>query len=135
MTQTLRVAAALLVLLAACSSLSAQSSGKRPGLNAYLGLWGGIAKGEGVPDLRFDMELKTEGKKVVGKILSRQANYDLSDGRLVAGKLQMTIKSPQGESGKMVATVKDGHLIGQWSLGPKSTGTFDCIRPPGGANK
>jgi len=90
-----------------------------------VGLWEGtaIAAGDG-QTLQAAIELKLDGKKLIGEVRSDQGVMTVSDVAFTDGQWVLDCTSSEGATARLTFSVKAGKMSGKWTYGD-ANGTFE----------
>jgi hypothetical protein len=80
------------------------------------GKYVGVAKSAGTQDAEVTLELKNEGGKITGSLLSGQSKTEISEGTVLDGKLVLKL-GEAAKDGVLTAKMDGGTLIGEWVAG------------------
>ena len=80
------------------------------------GKYEGTAKTAGAPDAQIMLELKNDGGKISGHLMSGQSGYDISEGTLADGNLTLKL-GPAAKDGVVTLKVDADKLTGEWVAG------------------
>lgn len=84
--------------------------------DSFPGKYEGTAKTAGAADAPIMLELKNEGGKISGHLMSDQTGYDISEGALADGKLTLKL-GPAAKDGVVTLKVEADKLTGEWVAG------------------
>ncbi len=80
------------------------------------GKYVGVAKSVGAQDAEVTLELKNEGGKITGSLMSGQTKTEISEGTVLDGKLVLKL-GEAAKDGVLTAKMDGGTLIGEWVAG------------------
>jgi hypothetical protein len=115
----------IFVLIACAMALAQQTPGigtaqsKASGTAAgdfLSGKYEGTAKTAGAADTQLSLELKNDGGKVSGYLVSTQETINISEGSIADGKLALKF-GDQGKDGTLTARVEGEKITGDWLAG------------------
>lgn len=89
------------------------------GQDSISGKYVGVAKSAGAADAELTLELKNEGGKITGSLISGQTKTEISDGTLIDGKLTLKL-GEAAKDGVLTAKVDGGTLVGEWVAGSQT---------------
>ena len=89
------------------------------GQDSISGKYVGVAKSAGAADAELTLELKNEGGKITGSLISGQTKTEISDGTLLDGKLTLKL-GEAAKDGVLTAKVDGGTLVGEWVAGSQT---------------
>jgi hypothetical protein len=104
----IRVIAAATILALATVAAFAQDT--------LSGKYAGVAKSAGAPDAEVTLELKNEGGKITGALMSGQTKTMISEGTVLDGKLVLKL-GEAAKDGVLTAKLDGGTLVGDWVAG------------------
>lgn len=92
-----------------------------------VGKWeGGVSAGGAA--MNITLELKNEGNKIVGQINNPHGSWTVTDVKFANGKWTIAWRTPEDGTGKMIGTIKDNKLAGDWDFSPAFVGTFELTK-------
>jgi hypothetical protein len=77
------------------------------------GKYVGVAKSAGAQDAEVTLELKNEGGKITGTLVSGQTKTEISEGTVLDGKLVLKL-GEAAKDGVLTAKMDGGALVGEW---------------------
>jgi hypothetical protein len=80
------------------------------------GKYVGVAKSAGAQDAEVTLELKNEGGKITGTLVSGQTKTEISEGTVLDGKLVLKL-GEAAKDGVLTAKMDGGALVGEWVAG------------------
>ena len=80
------------------------------------GKYVGVAKSAGAQDAEVALELKNEGGKITGTLMSGQTKTMISEGAVLDGKLVLKL-GEAAKDGVLTARLDGGTLVGDWVAG------------------
>ena len=86
------------------------------GQDSISGKYVGIGKSAGAADAELTLELKNEGGKITGSLISGQTKTEISEGTLLDGKLTLKL-GEAAKDGVLTAKVDGDTLVGEWVAG------------------
>lgn len=86
------------------------------GQDSLSGKYEGTAKVAGSPDAQIMLELKNEGGKISGHLMSGTTSFEISEGSFTDGKLSLKL-GPAAKDGVLNATVTAEKITGDWLAG------------------
>ena len=89
------------------------------GQDSISGKYVGVAKSAGAADAELTLELKNEGGKITGSLISGQTKTEISDGTLLDGKLTLKL-GEAAKDGVLTAKLDGGTLVGEWVAGSQT---------------
>lgn len=127
-TRTLTLFLSLsLLLVCAIGQKTLAGQTAKPGANELVGKWeGGVTVGD--RGMRMTLVLRNEGNKLVGQISNAHGDWTVTDVKFANGKWTIAWRTPEGGTGKMIGTLKDNKLAGDWDNSPAFVGTFELTK-------
>ncbi len=101
-----------LVLLVFAKAVFAQNPTVE--IDSLSGKYEGVARAEGLADLKFILELKNEAGKVSGRATSGETTVEISEGTFVDSKLTLKFA---GHDGTFTAKLDGEKITGEWLTG------------------
>ncbi len=92
-----------------------QAGGAASG-DSISGKYEGTAKTTGAADSQLSLELKNDGGKVSGRLVSPNGNLEISEGSIADGKLALKLGAG-GKDGTITARVEGEKITGDWLAG------------------
>jgi hypothetical protein len=86
------------------------------GQDSISGKYVGVGKSAGAADAELTLELKNEGGKITGSLISGQTKTEVSDGTILDGKLTLKL-GEAAKDGVLTAKVDGDTLVGEWVTG------------------
>ena len=80
------------------------------------GKYVGVAKSAGAQDAEVTLELKNEGGKITGTLISGQTRTEISEGTVLDGKLVLKL-GEAAKDGVLTAKMDGDALVGEWVAG------------------
>src|SRR5262249_32916787 len=90
---------------------------------AIVGNWEGTFQMPPGP-VSVKMELRAEGDKIVGELMSPHGPWSITDVKLVDGKLNIEINAGERGKGFMQGVLTGDHLEGKYGFPPMAAGEF-----------
>jgi hypothetical protein len=116
-----RISFVAAVLAAGCGSLMIASVvSAQPQQTSFAGKYEGTAKDSGSSDVKVSLELKEDGGKFSGTVVTSRGTFTIVKGQIVENALTLDIAgnmSADGATGKMTLRKKEDALVGELSLG------------------
>ncbi len=92
-----------------------------------VGKWeGGVSAGGAA--MNITLELKNEGNKIVGQINNPHGSWDGDRCEVCQRKWTIAWRTSEDGTGKMIGTLKDNKLAGDWDFSPAFVGTFELTK-------
>ena len=113
MTQRIRAITARVVLLLMLALGAVAAFGQSDSLT---GKYIGVAKSSGGEDVPLTLELKSEGGKITGHLMSGQTKMEISEATLSEAKLTLKL-GEVAKDGVLTAKVDGSTLVGEWIAG------------------
>lgn len=128
LTRTLTILLSLSFLsLYALEPKTLASQGAKSSANEIVGQWeGGVTVGD--QSMGIKLELKNEGSKIVGLLRTGHGDWTITDVKFASGKWTIAWRTPEGGAGKLIGTLKDNKLAGDWDNSPAFVGTFELTK-------
>jgi len=128
LTRTLTILLSLSVLsLCILGQKTLAGQAAKSSANEIVGKWeGGVTVGDNSMGLK--LELKNEGGKIVGLLRTGHGDWTITDVKFASGKWTLAWRTPEGGTGKMIGTLKDNKLAGDWDNSPAFVGTFELTK-------
>ena len=125
-TRTLTIFLSL-SLLSVCVLGQKALASQKASTNEIVGKWeGGVTVGE--RSMQITLELKNEGNKVVGQLHTAHGAWTVTDVKFASGKWTIGWRTPEDTTGKLIGTLKDNKLAGDWDFSPAFVGTFELTK-------
>lgn len=112
-----------LVFALLVAGLAAAQSDNKQGSDKLSGKYEGVAKSEAVGDLPLTVQIKHDSGKLTGSIDTAQGSLPITAGSYADGKINLKFDFG-GNEGIVTAELKDGKIMGNWSLAGQ-TGTLE----------
>ena len=112
-----RFTAPLAVLLLLAAVAAAQTK------DELSGKYEGVAKSAALGEIPLTVEIKNDNGKLSGKLDTPQGTIMITDGSYKDGKVALKFDAG-GNEGSVTAQLKDGKIVGEWSLAGQ-TGTLE----------
>ncbi len=94
------------------------------------GKWqGNVTAGDNA--MGITLELKADGDKLTGQITNPHGSWQVTDVKFAGGKWTIGWRTSEGGTGKMIGTLKDNKLAGDWDFSPAFVGTFELSKAAG----
>lgn len=114
--------------VAAAPPASAAGSGAAPAAGDVVsGDWDASADAQGTA-IPFTLKLKLEGDKVTGTSEGAQGALPILKGTYTGGKLSFSLDIPSAGEISMTGAVKDGKIIGEFSLAGQPGGKWEASK-------
>lgn len=108
---------------------TSQKAAQKDASAEVIGKWiGGVSTHAG--EMAIEMDLKKEGTKIVGRMPSMHGTFTVTDVTKADGQWTIAFKAENGATGKMLGSLKDGKLVGDWDFRPHVLGKFHLRRKP-----
>jgi major membrane immunogen (membrane-anchored lipoprotein) len=99
--------------------LAAAQENKPPIEDAISGKYQGAAKSEALGEIPLTVEIRNEGGKLSGKIETPQGPLTITSGTYQDGRISLKFDIG-GTEGTVTAQLKDGKIVGEWTLAGQS---------------
>ncbi|HYM00192.1 MAG TPA: hypothetical protein VEZ90_14665 [Blastocatellia bacterium] len=123
--KTITLAAAFL-LMTATAWAQDKSADKGGASDPVSGSYKGTAKSDAFGELPITVQIKNDGGKLTGTIGTPQGDAQITDGKYEGGKVSIKFDAG-GNEGTVTAQVKDGKIVGEWSVAG-ANGTLELAK-------
>jgi hypothetical protein len=92
-----------------------------------IGSWEGTMS-VGSAQMPIKMELRADGKKIVGDLKTPHGPWPVTDAKYAEGKWNFDVRTPEGGAGTMKGVLNGDKLEGSYNFPPSFSGEFKFAR-------
>lgn len=134
MSRTVKLSAVVLLMVlvgAFVPGMARYASGAGdPPSKALVGNWEGTIA-VGTAEMPIQMELRADGKKIVGELKTPHGPWPVTDAKYADGKWNIEVQTPSKEAGTMKGVLSGDKLEGHYDFPPSFSGEFKFTRAKG----